>query len=322
MSSKKSGVTGSEERDWIEILVAPLVIGVIATFLTAAFSFYQWKAQNAIEDRRAKSAQRIEEKRTNDAALQAYLDEMGNLILNRDLQGNPSKDVLDLARARTTTVIRRLDAEGNRDVTRFLSDSGLKDQDLLYFADLPGAKLKGAILPGANLGLAKLHKANLSNAFLLAADLRDANLSCTHVIQTPDFTKGANTICPPRSGADLSGAVLLSTKLRSADMRGVDLTDADLNRANLSRADLTNTVLEDANLQGANLQGAHLEDADLEDADLEDANLQKAQGITEEELAQESLNLQGAIMPNGQKYEDWLKDQEGHGKDNENPNAS
>jgi uncharacterized protein YjbI with pentapeptide repeats len=321
MSSKKSGEMGSEERDWIEILVAPLLIGVIATLLTAAFSFYQWKSQNAIEDRRAKSAQHIEEKRTNDAALQAYLDEMGNLILNRDLQGNPSKEVLNLARARTTTVIRRLDAEGNRDVTRFLSDSGLKDKDLLYFADLPGAKLKGAILPGANLRLAKLNKANLSNAFLLAADLRDANLSCTHVIKTPDFTKGANTICPPRSGADLSGAVLLSTKLRSADMRGVDLTDADLNRANLSRAnlsraDLTNTVLEDANLQGANLQGANLEDADLEDA-----NLQKAQGITEEELAQESLNLKGAIMPNSQKYEDWLKDREA-GKEDANNGPS
>jgi hypothetical protein len=29
-------------------------------------------------------------------------------------------------------------------------------------------------------------------------------------------------------------------------------------------------------------------------------------------------SLQGAIMPNGQKYEDWLKDKEGSGKEVEN----
>jgi hypothetical protein len=32
-----------------------------------------------------------------------------------------------------------------------------------------------------------------------------------------------------------------------------------------------------------------------------------------------SKSLEGATMPNGQKYEDWLKDKEG-GKDRENGN--
>src|SRR3712207_7773815 len=37
------------------------------------------------------------------------------------------------------------------------------------------------------------------------------------------------------------------------------------------------------------------------------ANLGGADGITNEELEQQALSLEGADMPNGQKYEDWLK---------------
>jgi hypothetical protein len=32
----------------------------------------------------------------------------------------------------------------------------------------------------------------------------------------------------------------------------------------------------------------------------------------------DTLSLQGATMPDGQKYEDWLKEKEGSGKDVEN----
>ena len=35
-----------------------------------------------------------------------------------------------------------------------------------------------------------------------------------------------------------------------------------------------------------------------------------ATGITNEELEQQAKSLKGAIMPDGQKYEDWLKDRE------------
>jgi hypothetical protein len=35
-----------------------------------------------------------------------------------------------------------------------------------------------------------------------------------------------------------------------------------------------------------------------------------APGITAEKLEQQTYSLEGAIMPNGQKYEDWLKDKE------------
>jgi uncharacterized protein YjbI with pentapeptide repeats len=69
-----------------------------------------------------------------------------------------------------------------------------------------------------------------------------------------------------------------------------------------------------AQLEWTDLAGAHLEDAILLWANLEGANLQGATGITPERLQQETVSLEGATMPNGQKYEEWLKSK-GRGED-------
>jgi hypothetical protein len=69
---------------------------------------------------------------------------------------------------------------------------------------------------------------------------------------------------------------------------------------------LSGADLRDANLAGAFFTDADLKDANLEGANLEGANLHGARGVTNEELEQQA-SLEGATMPNGQKYEDWLK---------------
>jgi uncharacterized protein YjbI with pentapeptide repeats len=51
-----------------------------------------------------------------------------------------------------------------------------------------------------------------------------------------------------------------------------------------------------------------LSDANLNKTDLSGADLSAAADITNEELEQQAASLEGAIMPNGQKYGDWLKD--------------
>ena len=52
------------------------------------------------------------------------------------------------------------------------------------------------------------------------------------------------------------------------------------------------------------MQGANLRDAVLRGANLSNAK------VTSEQLA-EAKSLEGATMPNGQKYEEGLKDKEG-----------
>jgi Pentapeptide repeats (8 copies) len=94
------------------------------------------------------------------------------------------------------------------------------------------------------------------------------------------------------SGADLRGANLQRSYLKDVALRGVDLSSANLSGANLSGACLGRS--EDTN------RPTDLTDADLSGADLSGAT------VTKQQLAQ-AESLEGATMPNGQKYEDWLK---------------
>jgi uncharacterized protein YjbI with pentapeptide repeats len=70
---------------------------------------------------------------------------------------------------------------------------------------------------------------------------------------------------------------------------------------------LTGANLSGANLSGTNLRGINLRGAYLGEAVLSEADLMGAVEITNEKLKQEAKSLTGATMPNGQKYEDWLK---------------
>jgi len=89
----------------------------------------------------------------------------------------------------------------------------------------------------------------------------------------------------------------------------------DLPRADLSRANLYGANLSGANLSKADLREADLRGANLYGADLVLAELRGAKGVTQERLEQQAETLEGATMPNGPTYEDWLKDKEGSGKE-------
>jgi uncharacterized protein YjbI with pentapeptide repeats len=82
----------------------------------------------------------------------------------------------------------------------------------------------------------------------------------------------------------------------------------------LSYADLGGNDLSKKNapatLSGAQLEGADLHGAFLRHANLSGAKLAGIKGVTAEQLKQQARSLKGATMLNGQKYEDWLKDQE------------
>jgi uncharacterized protein YjbI with pentapeptide repeats len=197
-------------------------------------------------------------------------------------------------------------------------------------ADLQGAFLQRALLQDANLQGTDLREANLPYANLTDADLREADL------QGADL-EGADLLYAKLQGAFLLGAILPRANLQQANLQGAFLQRALLLRARLPTAYLFRANLKVADLQGANFQVADLREANLQGAFLQRANFQSAflggadlsgtdlrdaQGITNEELEQQAASLEGATMPNGQMYEDWLKDKEGRKEDGENRSPS
>jgi uncharacterized protein YjbI with pentapeptide repeats len=198
-------------------------------------------------------------------------------LLDRDLRNaSEDSDVRRLARARTLVVLDALSSGRQNRVFRFLEETELIQTSppiiSLKYASLSDLELKGnQLLKGSDLTQANLSGGDLAKATLEGTDLSGAHLE----------------------GANLSGANLRDAKLSGAFLYDTDLSDADLSGADLSDA------------QGRFKSGARMSGTNLDGADLGGADLTKAR-VTEEQL-REAKSLEGATMPDGQKYEDWLK---------------
>jgi hypothetical protein len=177
--------------DWLQLLIIPAVLAGGGLWFNAQ--------QRARE-------QQIADDRTQDEALQAYLDKMTELLVVRGL-GKPQDDTDELqenpvrtvAWARTKTVLRRLDGNRKGAVLRFLREADLikKGRPVirnLSGADLREANLEGSVLEDTALEGVVLRKAVLRKANLTGADLKDADLT----------------------GADLSGAIVTKEQLEAA----------------------------------------------------------------------------------------------------------
>lgn len=302
--------------DWLQLLIVPFVLAVIGFYFTSA---QEYAHQLELEARRAAEARELEEQRVQNAALQTYLEGMRQLLLDKHLLASEEGSSLRaIAIAQTLSSLGQMSPEGKGIALRFLYESALvrKGDPIvdLENADLSDADLRLDRLSEADLSFANLSDANLSYAELSDANLRGALLS------------GADLSTAKLNYADLSYANLRGAELSDGELSDGDLSYANLSDANLSDADLSDANLRYAYLRGAKLSGAGLSTADLSyaslmkadlggaelsGADLSGADLSNAHEITNEELDQQASSLEGATMPNGQQYEDWLKDKGG-----------
>jgi uncharacterized protein YjbI with pentapeptide repeats len=190
------------------------------------------------------AAYRFHQDNQREAALQAYIDKMSQLLLAQNLRHSiENEEVRKIARVRTLTVLRRLDAERKGSVLQFLHESTLLGKEG-RIVDLTGAHLSRADLSGADLSRANLSRADLSEAILIEAILSGTNLSGTNLSE-------ADLMRANLRGADLIGANLTEADLSGAFLIGAILSRADLSGANLSRAVVTpEQVTPTTSLQG------------------------------------------------------------------------
>jgi hypothetical protein len=245
--------------DWLQLLIVPAVIAGGGLW----FNRRQQKREHELAKERAR-----------DEALQAYLDHMSELLLdkNRPLYQAKEGDALQaLARARTLTVLGRLEGSRKGTVVRFLYESGLIGSAPIGAGHGKGEQVAQAVV---RLSEADLSGADLTNTNLSGADLSGAYLGSYyggHVYVDPESPPGGlmlrlgpGGVTTNLSRANLSGAMLLYADLTGTDLRGANLSEADLSWANLTGALVTDEQLDSCE------------------------------------------SLEGATMPRGQKYEDRL----------------
>src|SRR5829696_2767833 len=240
LRSRLAARTGFGDKtvwDVLQLVIVPLALAAIGIF----FSLQQDRRQDAIEEKRAASEQKIEEQRAQDAALQAYLDEMSSLLLTNGglRESEEGSEVRTLARARTITVVERLNPQRKAEVLRFLVEANLVQSvgGRAPIITLNGADLEGVILSGAVLSK-PVHTKTVQTRFGPVVD-------------------PANELGPKLWGTNMSGAFLPYADLREAKLTETDLSCADLSYADLRGATLSGD-LSDANLRGALLTGVDL----------------------------------------------------------------
>jgi len=274
--------------DWAKLLIVPAAI---------AFAGLWFNAQQS--DRERKRAN----EHARGEALQAYLDQMGRLLLDEDKQLGKSKEgdeVRTLARAWTITALTRLGFDGvrKRSVVQFLHEAKLITKGHVAI-DLREAFLNFANLNGANLTGVNLRGVSLTKAMMNRTELGQANLSDTMMY-------GANLLLANLRGANMSGAVLMSVNTDSTPLPRASAT--------------TKYSFDSPGPKNANLWGADLRGVDLTDAYVSEEQLRSAK------------SLEGATMPNGQvlrsddnpdgpTFEDWLKSKD-LAEDGENSGSS
>lgn len=195
----------------LKALILPFVIAALGTFGGAWFT----------------------RERARDTALQAYLEKMSELLIDKKIHREHRRyaDTRVTARARTLAVLSQLNGKRKGIVLMFLREARLINRQW-HVRD--GRKIYPRIV-------------GLRNADLSGAHLRDAQLLSSDGKETISL-EGADL-----RGTDLRVAVLRGADLRGADLRGTDLREVDLGVSEETKkaADLTSANLTDADLRGA-----------------------------------------------------------------------
>jgi hypothetical protein len=195
--------------DWLDLLIVPVVLAIGGYLFTRSESG---------------RTQQIGEQRSQQTALQSYLEQITQLVREGLRDEDPLSPLRLLARGRTLSVFWQLDPMRKRALLQMLHEAGLIGKGTpiigLSGADLRNAylrelDLKDADLRGADMKGVNLERANLSGADLRGADLSHASLHCARL-----------------GTARMIDALTGETVARNqADLRYTDLSHADMSRA-------------------------------------------------------------------------------------------
>jgi hypothetical protein len=178
---------------------------------------------------------------------------MSDLLLKDKLHESKQGDeVRNIAQARTSTILPRLNGIRKGALIRFLYGSNLiTDQNDLG----PIIKLDNTDLSGAELNYTNLSDANLYGADLSGANLKEASLKNAHLINA--ILSGINLSLTDLSGANLSGAILKETDLsgpiglRKTDLRGTTMNNETvLTGIKLQGVEYNTKVIQEKDGQG------------------------------------------------------------------------
>ena len=247
------GLKGKTFWNWLDLLVAPLLIAVSAAGVAVFWNFLAYN-----------KASELEKTRYNQQLVKEYTDSVQILLLDQyhheeyKLPVILPEEVATFVKSYTGTTLKALggDLEKENDIQQIdIITNFLKRSEIGFIPDTL------EVIPPEISEICdqepSAEKTREYRGFLCDINLEKANLKR---IQLNGGILGAALL----SEADLTGANLDKSYLREAYLVKAILKNASLVNADLTEADLKGVDLKDADLKGANLTKANLREANLE----------------------------------------------------------
>lgn len=186
--------TGPDSRktlwDWLQILIVPLALALLAFVLSSAAS----SRDRAAAERRESADRALAADNRREDALDGYLGEMSGLMLDHALlKSRRGSEVQALARTLTLTTLRRLDGSRRTLVLRFVAEAKLIQ------GPRPKLNLAGAVLTGVSVEGIRLVRPVLARTDLRGGDFA-SRLSATPTSQerTSETARSRRLTCRGR----------------------------------------------------------------------------------------------------------------------------
>lgn len=201
----KNGVQNKTSWDWMDLIIAPLLIAFIVGIIEISNSYRERRLASRINNSQENLSKQIKYQDT----LEKYLEKMTDLMVEHQLLKTNKPEILSVAQGWTFTALTGLDSPSKKFVLRFLYESKL--------IGYPNVEKK------CTTRIIKLNRADLKNI-----DIADLGWQCVNL-----------------QGADLRNADLNDTNLDNSDLSYADLSNANLNNATIDKAFLCETIMPD-----------------------------------------------------------------------------
>ena len=219
--------------DWMDLLLLPLLLagGVLLWKRSQRDTEFQRAEQNATIEREIAADHQQEE------ALQAYFDRMADLLLKDKLSKFSADEVRNVARIRTLSVLRGLDARRKGLVLLFLKDAGLIADRLaiMHRGEIRVEGTLAGVLSGWGDRVSFLLPSDVRTADLpdvagagIEVETRDQELWATYTVTGGDAAERAHhTVAALMGWAAERDTVLQHLQVRGASLEDVFLRVAD-----------------------------------------------------------------------------------------------
>lgn len=275
---KICGLTMNDCTHLVSSLLLPLVLGISALVVSIQQqeSAKKQREQDLVSSELQRQLERnLTDEKYKNELFGTYIKEIGEFLKETNGSLASHEVMATIARAKTLTIFRQVDAQRNIRIIRFLYEAGqithLQNKSSL---DLSTAELQNIDFSYAAINKRKLEKLSLAGAFLTNATF--VNVVMQHINLSNAQLDHSDFSLTELDDIHLSFSELDNANFSFSKLRTIHFSSSSLKNADFSFITIMNTNMRASQLQQTNFSFSLLFNIDFSYTQLENANFSHA----------------------------------------------